>query len=333
MTATDRQYRPSRPLWPLIPLALLAMLAGSLIGTTHLDLMSIWQEGTRDFHIFWNLRLPQVLVAFLAGSGLALCGMSFQALFLNTLATPYTLGVAGGASWGASFVIFLGGLPGLAVSYQVSLGAMGGAGLAMALIIVFSRSRMGHQRHVMLLAGVAVSFFFSSLLLLTMALSSMYQSFQITRWLMGGIRVAGYREVLLLSPVVIPGLVVLLFQGTRLNMLLLGDDLARSRGLNVIRTKHLLFLVVSLMVATIVSVTGPIGFVGMVIPHICRLVWGGDHKRLGPASFMAGGIMLVLCDLVARLLLPPSGLPVGVLTAMIGSPFFFILLWRRRYRF
>ncbi len=322
--------RPGLPAIAAVSLiALLSCAAGCLLGSTHLDPAQLLDTGSRDFHIFWNLRLPQVLVAFLAGSGLACCGMTFQALFLNNLATPFTLGVAGGASWGAAMVIFLGGLSGLATGYTVSLGALAGAGAAMLLVIMFSRTRMGHARHVLLLAGVAVSFFFSSLLLLTMALADMYQSFQITRWLMGSINVAGYSEVRVLLPVIVPGLVILLWRYRQLNLLLLGDEAAHTRGMDVSRDKRIFFVVVSVMVATIVSVTGPIGFIGMVVPHICRLLWGTNHRHLTPLCLLGGGAMLVSCDLLARLVLPPAGMPVGVITSLVGAPVFFFLLARQ----
>ena len=314
-------------------ITLVVLTVSALLGTTSLGPANILDPATTDYHIFWNLRVSRVLVAFLAGSGLALCGMVFQALFLNPLATTFTLGVAGGASCGAALVIFLGGLPGLFMGPSVTLGAMAGAAVAMTLVLAFTRTRLGHQRHVMLLAGVAVSFFFSSLLLLIQALSSFYQSFQIIRWLMGGIAVAGYNEVLFMLPILAIGTALILGHGVQLDLLLLGDDLAGSRGLNVQRTKHILFVVVSVMVATIVSITGPIGFVGMVVPHLCRLVWGGTHRMLAPMTLFCGGIMLVLCDLVARLVLAPSGIPVGVVTALIGAPFFFVMLLRRTYRF
>ena len=320
-------------LFLLSALAVTSLVAGTMLGSSSLNYSLVFSPGTIDHHIFWNLRLPQALVAFLAGSGLAACGMVFQVLFLNPLATPFTLGVAGGASCGAALVIFLTGLPGLYVGPSVMLGAFAGSALAMALVLLFSRTKMGHQRHVMLLAGVAVSFFFSSLLLLIQALSSFYQSFQIIRWLMGGIKVAGYREVFLLIPVIVPGLLAILAYGPRLNLLLLGDELAQSRGLNVGNTKRVLFCVVSVMVATIVSVTGPIGFVGMVVPHICRLLISGNHAFLAPTSILLGGTAVVFCDLVSRLILPPSGIPVGVVTSLIGAPFFFYLLLHRRFRF
>lgn len=328
-----KQPLPPSSLILLVPLSLVLLCCGALFGAVHLDPLAVLETGSREHHIFWNLRVPQALVAFCAGAGLAVCGMVFQAMFLNTLATPFTLGVAGGASWGASMVIFLSGLTSVASGTKVTLGALAGAALATVIVVFFSRTRSGHQRHVMLLAGVAVSFFFSSLLLLTMSLSSMYQTFQITRWLMGGIQVAGYTEVMLMGPVLIGGFLFLIVRAPHLNLLLLGAEAAHVRGLNVNATKMQLFVVVSIMVAAIVSVTGPIGFVGLVVPHVCRIVWGTDHRRLTVASLLVGGSMLVVCDLVSRLILPPSGLPVGVITSLIGAPFFFILLLRQSYRF
>lgn len=324
---------PSPPsAWLLFGLVLLIAPIAALLGNTPLAWHNLLDASTVDFHIFWNLRVSRVLVALLAGAGLATCGMVFQALFLNTLATPFTLGVSSGASCGAAMAIYIGGLPGLFTGPSVVVGAFAGAAAATLLVLGFSQTRMGHQRHVMLLAGVAVSFFFSSLLLLIQALSSFYQSFQIIRWLMGGISVAGYREVWLLAPVLVPGLLWLVSRSRQLNLLLLGDEMAHARGLDVRRRKQWLFVVVSIIVATIVSVTGPIGFVGMVIPHICRLLWGSDHRRLAPAVIACGALSLLLCDTIARLVMPPSGLPVGVITSLIGAPFFFILLLGRRYR-
>ena len=208
-----------------------------------------------------------------------------------------------------------------------------GAGLSMGLVLLFSKTQAGHQQHTMLLAGVAISFFFSSLLLLIQAASSIYQSYQIIRWLMGGISVVGYRELLWLTPILLMGFVVVFQKANHLNLLLLGDDLAQSRGLNALKTKSILILTVSLMVAAIVSVTGPIGFVGMVVPHICRIWWGGDHRLLMPSSLLLGGATLVGCDVLSRFILRPTGIPVGVITSLLGAPFFFFLLWTRRFRF
>lgn len=316
----------------LIAVALAAMALGAGLGTTELRLESMWQSDSPDFHIFWNLRIPRVIVAFCAGGSLALCGMVFQAVYLNPLATPYTLGVSSGAGCGAALVIYMAGLSGTDSGLGIMAGAFGGASAAMLLVLWFGRTRQGRRPHAMLLAGVAVSFFFSSLLLLIQSLASFYQSFQIVRWLMGGIAVAGYREVLLLAPITIIAVVVILSQGKRLNLLLLGDELAHSRGMNVGAAKNLLFITVSVTVAATVSITGPIGFVGMVVPHMGRMLWGNHHGKLAPAVVLLGGSMLVICDLAARLIMAPTGIPVGVVTALIGAPFFFFLLMTGRYR-
>lgn len=312
--------------------AVAALVLASVFGAVSLAWHQVWDFQSPDGRIFFQLRVPRALVAFLAGAGLAMAGLVFQVVFLNALATPYTLGVSSGASCGAAVVICIGTLPGWLAHGGVAMGALLGAAITVCLILWFGRTKLGHQRHAMLLAGVAISFFFSSLLLLIQYLANFYQSFQIIRWLMGGISVAGYREVLTLLPVILFGFVWLAAGSSKLNMLLLGDDLAHTRGLAVMRTKNQFVVVASLMVGVIVSITGPIGFVGMIVPHICRLFWGTQHRFLVPAVSLVGGTALVLCDLVARLVLAPNEMPVGVITALIGAPFFFFLLLNRPYR-
>ncbi|CAM2008247.1 Iron ABC transporter permease [Acanthopleuribacter pedis] len=307
-------------------MTLLTFAAGAMLGVAELQWHDLWQSESVTARIFWQLRVPRVLTAFCAGAGLASAGLIFQALFLNSLATPYTLGVSSGSACGAAAAIVLGGMASGATGMGVTLGAMTGAAAATALILAFSTTRLGTQRHVLLLAGVAVSFFFSSLLMLIQSLASFYQSFRIIRWLLGGIAVVGYGEAMALAVVSGCFWLVMLGLAPHLNLLLLGDDLAHARGLAVKTIKRLLLAGVSLLVAVIVSITGPIGFIGMVVPHVCRLGWGGDHRRLVWVVPLVGGLFLVWCDLVARLLMQPSGLPVGVMTSLIGAPFFFFLL-------
>lgn len=312
--------------------ALITFATATMIGVAELQWGDLWQRESVAARIFWQLRVPRVLVAFCAGAGLSSAGLVFQALFLNSLATPYTLGVSSGSACGAATAIVLGGMAAGSTGMSITLGAMLGAAVATGLILGFSTTRLGHQRHVLLLAGVAVSFFFSSLLMLVQSMASFYQSFRIIRWLLGGIAVVGYNEAWLLA--VTCGLfwAALIMAAPRLNLLLLGDDMAHARGLAVKTTKRLLLAGVSLLVAVIVSVTGPIGFIGMVVPHVCRLWWGGDHRRLVWVVPLIGGLFLIWCDLAARLVLQPSGLPVGVITSLIGAPFFFFLLIGRRGR-
>ncbi|MFH1998705.1 MAG: iron ABC transporter permease, partial [Planctomycetota bacterium] len=189
-----------------------------------------------------------------------------------------------------------------------------------------TRMRRGFSVASMLLAGVAISLFFSSLILFLQYISDFTHSFRILRWLMGGMKITGYETVLNLLPFVLVGLAIVLWLTHELNLMMTGDDMAVSRGVNVKRTRTLLFFATSLMVGSVVAVCGPIGFVGMMAPHICRLMVGSNHRILMPASFLFGGFFLVLCDTFARTLVAPAEIPVGVITALLGGPFFLWLL-------
>lgn len=280
--------------------------------------------------IFWQIRLPRIAMAFLAGAGLAASGLAFQAMFRNPLATPFTLGVASGASLGASLYIHLG----LSFSLLTIPGgawfAFAGALLSIGLVYGLTRSHQGLSTTTMLLAGVAISFFFSSLILFLQYVSDFSRTYHMVRWVMGGLdNVVGYGQVLHTLPVVLAGATVLLVWSHELNLLTTGDELATARGVEVQRTKLLLFFTASLMVGAIVAVCGPIGFVGLMAPHICRLLIGPDHRFLTPATLLFGGAFLTACDTVARTILFPAELPVGILTALLGGPFFLWLLLRR----
>jgi len=276
--------------------------------------------------IFWELRVPRVCVAFLAGAALAVCGMAFQAMFLNPLATPFTLGVSSGASLGAALYIRLGlGFALLGIS-GVSVFAFFGALLSILLVYGLSRVRRVFSNAMLLLAGVAISFFFSSLILLLQYLSDFTDAFRILRWLMGGLGVVGFESVLRVLPFVVAGSAIVLYFVHELNLLATGEELAASRGVEVRTTKRLLFFATSLMVGGVVAVCGPIGFVGMMAPHICRLLIGPDHRYLAPATLLFGGAFLVLCDVLAQIVIAPAIIPVGVITALLGGPFFLWLL-------
>ena len=321
----------------LAVLALAVLVGAPLLGMGTMPLSVIWQPGadTMEAEVFWRLRLPRVLLAFLAGAGLALGGMSFQALFRNALATPFTLGVASGASLGAALYVRLGLLSGssgalffLLERLGVSLFALLGALLAIGLVYGLSRARRGFSTSTMLLAGVAISFFFSSLILFIQYTSDFFNSFRILRWLMGGLSGADYWGALSVLVFTCAGGLVLLYLSRELDLLTTGEEIATSRGVNVNRIKMLLFLAVSLMVGGIVAVCGPIGFVGLMCPHICRLMVGPDHRYLMPATLLFGGVFLTLCDALTRVLFAPTEMPVGVLTAFLGGPFFLWLLLR-----
>ena len=276
--------------------------------------------------IFWKIRLPRTLTAFFAGAALALSGMAFQALFRNPLATPFTLGVSSGASLGAAIYLRAGILFSFIGISGQSVFSFVGAVSAILFVYGMTRVKKGFSTATMLLAGVAASFFFSSMILFMQYISDFTNSFRILRWLMGGLEIVGYRPVMNILPFVLVGSVIVSFLTHELNLMITGEDIAISRGVNVRRVRSLLFFAVSLMVGGVVSVCGPIGFVGMMSPHICRLLVGPDHRYLIPASFMFGGAFLTICDTISRTLIAPAEIPVGIITALLGGPFFLWLL-------
>jgi iron complex transport system permease protein len=304
----------------------LATVAGTLAAPT-MGLVSLSE--LRDVPIFWTIRVPRTILAFLAGAGLSLAGMTFQAMFRNPLVTPFTLGVSSGAAFGATLAIRLGWMFTILGVSTVSLAAFAGALASLALVYGLSLSRGTHSTAVLLLAGVAMSFFFWSLIMFVQYMSDFTGSFRILRWLMGGVETVGYGAVLDALPFVISGAGVILCYTRELNMMSLGEDLAVSRGVAVTSVRALLFTASTLMVGGVVAVCGPIGFIGMIVPHICRLLIGTEHRFLAPATFLSGGLFLVACDVLSRLVIAPAELPVGVLTALLGGPFFVWLLLRR----
>ncbi len=316
----------------LLALFAAAVLCGApFVGLEPVEPSALWSggEGVKR-EILWRIRLPRVAMGFLAGAALAASGMAFQAMFRNPLATPFTLGVSSGASLGAAAAILLGvqfallGIP--AVSWFALAGALGTIGLVYGL----TTTRRGFSTATLLLAGVAVTFFFSSLILCLQYVANPTQTFRMLRWVMGGLdRVVGFDDVLTVFPFVFTGAAVLLSLVHELNLIATGDELAAARGVEVNRTKTIVFFVASLTVGAVVSVCGPVGFVGLMAPHICRLLVGPDHRWLAPATLLFGGAFLVACDTVARTAMAPTELPVGILTALLGGPFFLWLLLGR----
>ncbi|MDY0169823.1 MAG: iron ABC transporter permease [Thermoguttaceae bacterium] len=320
---------------PLIGLLLFTLgvtAAAPFIGGEPIGPGALWgaaDPGAVD--ILWQLRIPRVVVALLAGAGLAVSGMAFQAMFRNPLATPFTLGTSSGAALGATLCIHLGWQFNLLGVSAVTACALSGAVLSIVLVYGLSRAREGFSTASMLLAGVAVSFFFSSLILLLQYLSDFTRTFRMIRWVMGGLdRVVGYDDPLSILPFVASAALVIFYLTRELNLITTGEELAAGRGVAVHRTKMLLFFAASLAVGGVVAVCGPIGFVGLMAPHICRLLVGADHRVLAPAALLFGGGFLVACDTVARTVIAPTELPVGIITALLGGPFFLWLLLSNR---
>lgn len=311
----------------LIAVTWVAVLVLAPLGGSHpVALGDIVQGEPTAAAIFWKLRIPRVLLALLAGAGLAISGLSFQTLFRNPLAEPYTLGIASGAALGAVLALRVESAETLLGLPLVALCSFAGALGATGLVAGLSLRRRGAETPTLLLAGIAVSLSCSALILFLQYLADSTQTFRMVRWMMGGLAVVGYGEVLWLLPWVLVGGAVLLSLRWDLNLLLTGEELAASRGVDLVRLRIQVLLSSSLMIGALVAVAGPIGFVGLMVPHILRRWVGHDHLLLIPACLLGGGAFLTLCDLAARTLMAPAELPVGVLTALLGGPFFLWLL-------
>ncbi len=270
----------------------------------------------------WNIRLPRILLALLAGAALSTAGCAFQSLFANPLATPDTLGVAGGASFGAALGILLGfGLVGI----QMTAFAMGIAAVALTWL---GGSGRGRGLTSVVLSGIMIGSLFSALVsLVKFVADAESQLPAITYWLMGSLQSAGYKNLALGAPPILVGILVLLLLRWRMNLLPLSDDEARSSGANVKALRAVTVICATAMTASCVAMCGQVGWVGLLIPHMCRMKFGSNHVSLLPASVSLGAVFLVIVDTVARSV-TAAEIPVSILTAIIGAPFF-ILLMRR----
>jgi iron complex transport system permease protein len=305
---------------------LLVVLLAPLLGSRVLSVGELIGGDQSVTTIFWSLRLPRVLLAVCAGGALAVSGLALQTLFRNPLAEPYTLGIAGGAALGAVLALQLEGLAPAAAFPTVAAASFLGALGVSAVILGLAMSGYGRETSTLLLAGIAISLSCSALVLFVQYLADFSRTFRMVRWMMGGLSVVGYGEVLWLLPWVILGVLALMLLRWDLNLLLTGEELAASRGVDLRRLRIGVLGVTSAMVGALVAVTGPIGFVGLIVPHIVRRWVGPDHLQLIPACLLGGGAFLAICDLAARTVMAPAELPVGVLTALLGGPFFLWLL-------
>ena len=310
----------------LIVLAVLSLLGAPFLGES---LILMTDPDGLDGLVFWEVRVPRVLLAFLCGAGLALGGLVFQAMFRNSLATPYTLGVASGSTFSVALWINFGlSFSVLGIS-GVSLAALVGALLSVLLVYNLARFAGGLATVSLLLGGVILSFFFSSLTMLVQYFADAGSMFKMMRWTMGSLGQADMDAVLRVLPFVASGILLIVQYRRELDLLSIGDELAMSRGVEVKKVRRMLFFAVSLMMAGVVSVCGPIGFVGIMVPHFCRMLFGVVHRELVWMTFLLGGIFLVWCDTLARSVTIGSDLPVGIITSLIGGPFFLIILLRR----
>lgn len=317
----------------LLALALVAaVLLGVRFGPVALDtgeVLAALGGGGPDWHrqIVVQLRLPRALLGALVGGGLALAGATFQALLRNPLAEPYILGISGGASVGAVLVLSL-GLAGTA-SWALPLAALAGALLAIALVFrVAVASRRSLDVRVLLLAGVVVAAFFSACVAFILSISEARTVQGAVLWIMGSLAGASWRSVAVTAAYTLPAAALLMGLARPLNLMAIGEETAHHLGTDVEQVKRMALGLAALLTAAGVAVAGVIGFVGLVVPHAIRLVVGSDHRALLPLSFLGGATFLVLSDLLAQMVLAPTQIPVGVITAFVGVPLFLVLLRR-----
>ena len=317
--------------------ALVAALAGSLLvairfgsvplGTAE-TIGTLLGGGTPEQRlIVLGLRLPRALLGLLVGGGLALAGATFQALLRNPLAEPYILGISGGAATGAVAVLALG--LGAGVAWSLPLASFAGAVLAIGLVFgVAGAADRALDVRVVLLAGVVVGSFFTAAVAFILSMSEAQAMRGAVLWMMGSLAGADWRAVGVVAAYTLPASLLLLGLARALNVLSIGEETASYLGTDVERTKRAGFLIASLITAAGVAAAGVIGFVGLVVPHAVRLVVGSDYRVLMPLSFLAGATFLTLADVLARSVLAPTEVPIGVVTAFVGVPLFLVLLRR-----
>jgi ABC-type Fe3+-siderophore transport system permease subunit len=311
-------------------LCLIVLLVAPWIGSTGVSWRNVLAGVSPDREIFVVARLPRVLFGALVGGALAMAGVLFQAILRNSLADPFTLGISAGSSFGAVVAIWLGlefvvwGIP------IISVAAFVGAFLTILLVFFIARTGGALPTFTLLLAGVTLNFVFGALIMFIHYAANFNQGYLMTRWMMGALDTADMRTVLRAAPFVIACLVGLLWISPQLNPLAAGEEWAASRGVNVRRVKNIAYFIGSILTGAVTAFSGPIGFVGLIVPHTVRLIAGPDHRILIPASFFLGSAFLVLCDTAARTIIAPTQIPVGIITALLGGPFFIALLKRKR---
>jgi len=305
-------------------LALLAVaLCAPLLGSAHIEIGKAFARVSPDYEILFYARLPRVILSLLAGAALSVTGVLFQCMLRDPLAEPYTLGVSSGASVGAVIAICLG---------WRATGLASLAGAAVVLLIVLGMAVEGRRlsSFTLLLTGVTMNSIAFAVILFLHNLASFSQSFAISRWLMGGLDAVEYSTLAWLAAIVIPLCALVIWRAPQWNLLAMGEEWASTRGVSTGALTTFGYVAGSILTGLITSLTGPIGFVGLIVPHALRLRLGADHRALLPCAFLLGAAFLGICDTLARIVLAPTEIPVGVLTAFCGGPFFLWLLRSRR---
>ncbi len=309
-----------------------AVLVGVTVGSVSIPVQVLWNPNMDEAasNILWNIRMPRVVLAGLVGASLAIAGAAFQGLLKNPLADPYTLGVSSGASVGAVVTLFFGiSVPFLGL-FTLPVFSMLGAFLTMVTVMSFAKLiDRAMKMETIILTGIIFSSFLGSVISLMISLSG-EELRQIIGWLLGSVSMRGWPYVTMALPFMSIGFLLLWLNRRELNALVFGEERAKHLGVNVKRRKMMILTGGSILTGAAVAVSGTIGFVGLVVPHMTRMLWGSDHRHVLPLSFINGASLLIICDLVSRTIISPSELPIGVITAFIGAPVFAFIFWKQR---
>ncbi len=318
----------------LVVLLLLSFVAIS-VGPTKITISQIWMSLTHsqdvDFGItqtLWQLRLPRIVMALLAGMALSASGGAFQSVFRNPMSDPYVLGISSGASVGAAIAIILGLSSKL---FGIPFFAFLGATSALGIVYWLAFSLKQSEQNTLLLAGIAMSLMLGAIVSLLLVINR-EQMESIYFWILGGFNAVSWQQIYIVGPVVILSILLLFNYCKDMNLLSMGNETAHSLGINVKQKVAIILLISALSVSIVVSYSGVIGFVGLIVPHMVRFAIGADNRRLLPLAAIWGGIFLILADTIARTVIQPGELPVGSITALFGAPYFFFILIKKSRR-
>ena len=305
-------------------ISIIILFVAPSIGQIDISLANLFDKDNMHYQVFWDIRVPRVILAFFTGAILATGGLIFQSVFRNPMGTPFTLGVASGATLFTAIGIILG--LGVFISFFAFLGAVF---TIFILFLVVSRFK-SYDTSSLLLVGIALSFFYSASLMVMFFISDLNESYEIVRFTMGSLSTVGYQDSLLIAIASLFMLVLIYKYKSELKLLLTSYQFAKLKGVNVKRVNYILLFSVSIGVGIAVSITGPIGFVGLIIPHIIKTIYQQSNDKLILPTFFYGGVFLVFCDILARKLGINSDIPIGVVTSFIGAPFFIYLIIKRK---
>lgn len=305
-------------------LSVFIIIVAPTIGQIDISFTNIIDKSSMPYQVFWDIRVPRVLLAFFTGAILATGGLIFQSVFRNPMGTPFTLGVASGATLFTAIGIVLG-----FSAFISGFAFLGAVFTVFVLFLVVSRFK-SYDTSSLLLVGIALSFFYSASLMVMFFISDLHESYEIVRFTMGSLSIVGYSDIYIISLASIFMLVLIYKFKSELKLLLTSYQFAKLKGVNVKKVNYILLFSVSIGVGAAVSITGPIGFVGLIIPHIIKTIFKQSNDKLILPTFFYGGIFLVFCDILAREFGVNSDIPIGVITSFIGAPFFIYLIIKRK---